>query len=103
MNLYYNKRQFAAMAVMLMFYVGALAQKNSYNLSSIAQHEKRGYEQRLDPPGGFTLASNNFKVYYYCFRWNINPAVRYISGSVTSYFTMTAAGNQLVYDLDNSL
>ncbi len=89
--------------VMLMLFVTASAQSGLPQLSTIAQAEKRGYEHRLDPPGGYTLASDNFKVSYYCLRWNIDPAVRYISGAVTSYFTMTTAGNQLVYDLDNSL
>jgi len=102
MNQHYM-RQFAAVKIMLMFCVAVQAQDRLSHLPATAQIEKRGYVQQLDPPDGFTLASNNFKVFYYCLRWNINPAVRYISGSVTSYVTMTASGNQLVYDLDNSL
>src|SRR4051812_24273460 len=89
--------------VMLMVNVAVYAQIRLPHIQTIAQAEKRGYEHRLDPPGGYTLASDNFKVSYYCLRWNIDPAVRFISGAVTSYFIMTTAGNQLVYDLDNSL
>jgi aminopeptidase N len=40
--------------------------------------------------------------YYRC-DWNINPAVRYISGSVTSYFTITTATSEIVYDLSKQL
>ena len=96
-------RRLSVMMVMLMLYVAVYAQRALPHVPKVAQAEKRGYEHRLDPPGGYTLASGNFQVSYYCLRWNINPAVRYISGSVTSYFNMTSAGNQLVYDLDNSL
>src|SRR3954468_2762077 len=95
-------RRLSVLVVMLILFVAANAQ-NSLPLSAVAQVEKGGYEHLFDPPGGFTLASNNFKVSYYRLRWNIDPAVRYISGAVTSYFTLTTAGNQLVYDFDNSL
>jgi len=88
---------------MLMIYIVANAQRSLPHIPNIAQLEKRGSEHLLDPPGSYTRASDNFKVTYYRLRWNINPAVRYISGAVTSYFTMTTSGNQLVYDLDNSL
>ena len=50
-----------------------------------------------------SLASNNFQVYYYRCNWNIDPAVRYISGSVIAYFKTTAAANQLIFDLTNNL
>src|SRR3954453_16267573 len=96
-------KRLSVMMLMLMLYIAAFAQSNLPNSLAIAQTEKRGSEHLLDPPGSFTLASGNFKVSYYCLRWNINPAVRYISGAVTSYFTMTTAGNQLIYDLDTSL
>src|SRR4051794_12577257 len=89
--------------VMLMVNVAVYAQFRLPHIQTIAQAEKRGYEHRLDPPGGYTSASDNFKVSYYRLCWNIDPAVRYISGAVTSYFTMTTAGTQLVYDLDNNL
>ncbi len=97
-------RWFAAMMLVLMFCVTAIyAQHPVTPLSAIATAEKRGYQQVLNPPGNFTLASGNFHVYYYCLRWTINPAMRYISGAVTSYFTITATGNQLIYDMDNHL
>jgi aminopeptidase N len=51
-----------------------------------------------------SFASPNFQVVYYRCRWNIDPAVRYISGSVTSYFKATAATTStIVYDLSTAL
>lgn len=50
-----------------------------------------------------SLASNNFTVSYYRCRWTIDPAVRYISGSVTSYFKTTTLTNKITYDLTNIL
>lgn len=50
-----------------------------------------------------SVSSNNFDVNYYRCNWEVDPAVRYISGSVTSYFTITAATNNIVYDLSTVL
>jgi hypothetical protein len=36
-----------------------------------------------------SIAINNYDLKYHRFFWNIDPAVRYISGSVTSYFVAT--------------
>lgn len=35
--------------------------------------------------------------------WDLDPAVRFISGSVTSYFTATADLDQIIFDLSDSL
>ena len=96
-------RRFAVLMMMPMLFATAFAQNKLPRVPTIAQLEQKGYEHRLDPPEGFTMASNNFKVYYARMRWNINPAMRYISGSVANYFAMTVAGNELVYDLDDNL
>jgi aminopeptidase N len=50
-----------------------------------------------------SLASTNFEVYYYRCNWNIDPAVRYISGSVTSYFKTTTLTSSIVYDFTDDL
>ena len=50
-----------------------------------------------------TLASNNFDVKYYRCEWEVNPAIRYIAGKVTIYFTVTAATNNIQLDLMNPL
>ncbi len=40
--------------------------------------------------------------FYRC-HWTVDPAVRAISGSITSYFTITAATTSIVYDFSNKL
>lgn len=48
-------------------------------------------------------SSQNFKVNYYRCYWEIDPAVRYITGKVTVYYTLTTAANFIKLDLSNSL
>jgi aminopeptidase N len=52
---------------------------------------------------GLSGASSNFNVHYYRCEWEVDPAIRYINGKVTVYFTMTAAGAAVVMDLMSSL
>ncbi len=48
-------------------------------------------------------AGANFDIKYHRFEWRVNPAVRYISGSVTTYFKAVETMNQMTFDLDNVL
>ena len=48
-------------------------------------------------------AGANFDIKYHRFEWRVNPAVRYISGSVTTYFRAVETMNQMTFDLDNAL
>jgi aminopeptidase N len=50
-----------------------------------------------------TAASNNFDVKYYRCQWKTDPEVRYINGIVTSYFVITSATDNIIYDLSDSL
>ena len=50
-----------------------------------------------------TSASNNYDVKYYRGEWEVNPAVRYITGKVTVYFLITASTNTIQIDLMNTL
>ncbi len=50
-----------------------------------------------------TSASTNYDVKYYRCEWEVNPAVRYITGKVTVYFVITAATNNIQIDLMNAL
>ena len=50
-----------------------------------------------------TSASNNYDVKYYRCEWEVNPAVRFITGKVTVYFVITAATNNIQIDLMNAL
>ena len=48
-------------------------------------------------------ATRGFDMKYLRCEWDLDPAVRYISGSVTSWFTATADLNELLFDLSDSL
>jgi aminopeptidase N len=50
-----------------------------------------------------TSASNNFDVNYYRCEWKVDPAIRYIKGMVTIYYTITAATTSISLDLMNTL
>jgi aminopeptidase N len=50
-----------------------------------------------------SVASPNFDINYYRCDWKVDPAVKFIAGSVTSKFTITSATNTLVYDLNKAL
>jgi len=52
---------------------------------------------------GGTLASNNFDISFYRCEWQIDPAVRFIKGEVTSYFTITSTTNNIIFDLSDTL
>ncbi len=69
---------------------------------AIAQIERTDYDATAINKLA-SLASNNFQVTYYRCNWKIDPAVRYMSGSVTSYFKTTAFTHQIVYDFTDKL
>ena len=50
-----------------------------------------------------TSASNNYDVKYYRCEWEVNPAVRYITGKITIYFTISSSANNIQVDLVNAL
>lgn len=52
---------------------------------------------------GFTVATNNFDDYYLRLEWYLNPAVRYINGTVTHYFKMLSSGNSITLDLISTM
>ena len=48
-------------------------------------------------------ASSNFQVTYYRCVWDIDPAVRYIKGAITSHFITNSSANSISYDLATQL
>ncbi len=74
--------------------------------SNIALQEQKAQE-RINginsTIGSITSASNNYDVKYYRCEWEVNPAVRFITGKVTVYFIVTAATNNIQIDLMNAL
>ena len=58
---------------------------------------------RLSAAKDVTQASANFDVKYYKCEWNVDPAIRYISGKITSYFVITESTDTISYDLMDDL
>ena len=50
-----------------------------------------------------SVASNNFDVHFYRCEWSVDPAVKYINGKVTVYFTMLTTANSIKLDLQHQL
>jgi hypothetical protein len=48
-------------------------------------------------------AGADIDVTYHRFEWQIDPAVRYIKGAVTTYFKLTKPVGNLSFDLDDAL
>lgn len=62
-----------------------------------AEHPHGAVERSGGPP------TRGYDLKYLRCAWTLDPAVRFISGSVTSYFTATADLDVLVFDLSDSL
>lgn len=72
------------------------------SIKEIALMERRAHE-RLSAAANATAASANFDVTYYRCEWEVDPAVRYIKGKVTVYYTLTSAANFIALDLMDAL
>jgi aminopeptidase N len=75
----------------------------SKQIAEIADKEKRSHA-RFSPltttdAKDLTLASANFDVKYYRCEWEVDPAVRYITGKVTVYYVVTTAATDITLDL----
>jgi aminopeptidase N len=87
--------------IMLLAVDGFSQSENVEKTKQMARLEKQRFDAKNS--GALSNASNNFVVDYYRCEWKIDPAVRYISGSVTSYFRITVSTSQIIYDLTNQL
>jgi aminopeptidase N len=83
--------------------VQAISQSNIISTTKKIAAEEKARFNAMRSVQQLSFASPNFQVIYYRCNWNIDPAVRYISGSVTSYFKATVATNSIVYDLSTDL
>jgi aminopeptidase N len=50
-----------------------------------------------------SLASSNFQVTYYRCSWEIDPAVRFIKGNITSHFIVNTSSTSISFDLSSQL
>lgn len=64
---------------------------------------ERDAHSRLDLGGKGSVASNNYDVKFYRCEWQVDPAIRYINGKITVYFTATEATNSITLDLKSAL
>ncbi|MEJ7610278.1 MAG: M1 family aminopeptidase [Ferruginibacter sp.] len=87
---------------LLLFSTAGFCQERS-DPQSIAKMEMAPYVQQFSNFTGGTNSSDNFDVKYYRCEWEIDPAIRYIKGKVTMYFTMSSAGSSITMDLMNVL
>ncbi|MEP7253016.1 MAG: M1 family aminopeptidase [Ginsengibacter sp.] len=71
-------------------------------IDTIAFYERQTFS-RLSSQDEATSASGNFDVKYYRCEWQVDPAIRYISGKVTSYFIVTTSSDSITYDLMDNL
>ena len=75
---------------------------NPNTLNEIAEAEAKGYTARLLSPQ--VAPSEDYDVKYHRLELNINPAVRYIKGKVTTYFqTLEANFSTIHFDLNDPL
>jgi aminopeptidase N len=70
-------------------------------VDEIAASERHSFQRTLSV--NRSQASSNFQVTYYRCIWDIDPAVRYIKGNVTSHFITNSSSNSISYDLATQL
>ena len=70
-------------------------------IDNIALAESRAYS-RVSTKNN-TAASQNFDIIYYRCEWQVDPAIRYITGKVTSYFIITSPADNIAFDLMDTL
>lgn len=78
------------------------SQETGVDLESISKSESRQFDA-LRQYDVYSVSSNNYDVGFYRCEWIVDPAVRHITGKVTSYFTITSATNTIIFDLNNAL
>lgn len=84
------------------------AQQNALeNVKAIALQEQRRHERlngsNTNGPASLTGASGNYDVKYYRCEWEVDPAIRFITGKVTVYYSISAATNFISFDLMSQL
>jgi aminopeptidase N len=108
----YMKLSFYAISAWLMMAIllpaiqaGAQAVTDTNGLSFHATREKQAFSarQQADPAYRTSAASSNFDVYFYRCEWQADPAIRFIRGKVSSFFTISTATDKIVFDLSDTL
>lgn len=85
-----------------LLFISVYAQSQDLSTREIAFAEKQAHA-RLAGRANISQASTNADVKKYRCEWNVNPALRYISGNVTVYFSALSNMDNLVLDLNSQL
>jgi aminopeptidase N len=99
---------FFLQALLMVFSV--TAQKNALTAAyekneQLIDNEKKAAGNLIKAANRYTLtvSSENFDINYFRCEWQIDPAVRFISGKVTSYFTILSPSDKITFDLSDTL
>ena len=84
------------------------AQVNSLeNVKAIALQEQQRHQRmngnNINGTTTLTGASANYDVKYYRCEWEVDPAIRFITGKVTVYYLISSATNSISFDLMSQL
>lgn len=88
-------------ALFLGFLANIQAQNPRDNQQQLIAAEMHRHEMLQDFQS--TLAGDNIDIKYHAFRWSIDPAQRYIAGSVQTKFVATTPLSILTFDCDTAL
>ena len=78
------------------------AQNNNFKYDDLIELEKKGFQ--LNPNIEKSLVTNNYDLIYHRCNWQIDPAVKFISGDITSYFKPNSNSfNQIQFDLASNM
>ncbi len=72
------------------------------SVQDIALMERLSHE-RFSNNQNISFASTNFDVKYYRCEWEVDPAIRFITGRVTAYYIILSSTNSISFDLVNEL
>lgn len=100
MKLY--KAAFITLVFILSYDIAWSQLQNSAAWNQLIEAERKAYEHKQRP--SLSLAQNNYNIIYTRCSWQVNPAVRYIQGDVTTYFKPETAGfSNMEFDLSSEL
>ncbi|HLO79497.1 MAG TPA: M1 family aminopeptidase [Chitinophagaceae bacterium] len=89
--------------IFLVFIICSLIQHKVAAQFQVFEKEIARYQAMTGSSIAGSNASPDFKVDHYRFEWEIDPAVRYIKGKVSSSITITANTSSIRFDLTDSL
>lgn len=93
---------FCLLAIHFTFLLNAQVMPNLKIQENITNAEKKHHKKLLEHPK--SLTGYNYNMSYQRFYWEVNPAVNYIKGSVTTYFKpVHASMTEMSFDMTASL